>query len=58
MSSEKTTNQITIRVTEELKTRLEAEAKAQGRPLANYVKAIINEYLDSTDRVKKIAEKK
>ena len=42
MISEKTNDQITIRVTKELKERLETEAKAQGRPLANYIKAIIN----------------
>jgi len=56
--SEKANAQINLRVTEELKERLEAEAKAQGRPLANYIKAIINSHIESIDRAKKIAERR
>jgi predicted DNA-binding protein len=58
LKNEKANEQVTIRVTEELKTRLESEAKAQGRPLANYIKAIINEHIESQDRAKKIAERR
>lgn len=58
MISDKATEQITIRVTEELKNRLESDAKAQNRPLANYVKAILIEHVESVDRAKKISEYK
>lgn len=56
MESQKANDSIMIRVTPELKARLKAEADAQGRPLANYVKAIINGHIESIDRAKKIAE--
>jgi len=55
---EKTTTQVTIRLTEEMYERLSAEAYAQTRPLANYIKAILVEHLDSSDRLKKIADNK
>jgi predicted DNA-binding protein len=58
MESQKTNDQITIRVTKELKARLEAEAESQGRPLANYIKAIINAHIETIDRPKKIAERR
>lgn len=58
MKDEKNTVQLSIRVTEEFHERLVAEAKAQKRPLANYIKAILGEHLESIDRVKKIAERK
>ena len=58
MNNEKTIVQISIRLTEEMHQRLTAEADAQHRPLANYIKAILNEHLETLDRVKKIAEKK
>jgi predicted DNA-binding protein len=58
MESEKTNAQINLRVTEELKKRLEAEAKTQGRPLANYIKAIINQHMNELDKAKKIAEQR
>ena len=55
---EKTTVQLSVRVTDSLHQRLRAEAKAQGRPLANYIKAIINDHIESLDRAKKIAERR
>jgi len=58
LKTEKTTEQITIRVTESLKNRLETEAALQSRPLANYIKAILLSHFESIDRVKQIAEKK
>jgi predicted DNA-binding protein len=56
--NEKTTTQITFRVTESLNQRLLAESKAQKRPLANYIKAVLEEHLEYIDRAKKIAETK
>ena len=58
MNEEKASEQITIRITESMLKRLEAEAKAQVRPLSNYIKAILTEHLESLDRAKKIAEYK
>ncbi len=56
MEKEKTTVQLSVRVTESLHQRLAAEANIQNRPLANYIKAILIDHIDSLDRVKKIAE--
>jgi predicted DNA-binding protein len=56
--SEKANEQITIRVTEELKSRLESEASSQNRPLANLVKAVLINYIETLDAPKKIAERK
>lgn len=58
MISEKANEQITIRVTEELKSRLESEASSQNRPLANLVKAVLINYIETLDAPKKIAERK
>ena len=58
MYDEKTTVQLSIRITESMHNRLIAESKSQVRPLANYIKAILTEHLESLDRAKKIAEYK
>ena len=58
METGKATKFITLRVTEEMHERLSVEADSQNRPLANYVKAILFEHLDSIDRYKKIVENK
>ena len=58
MLIEKANEQISIRVTKELKEQLELEAKIQKRPLANYIKAILTEHLETSNRIKKIAEHK
>ena len=58
MYDEKTTTQLSVRLTEEMYRRLELEAKSQARPLANYVRAILIEHLETLDRHKNIAVKK
>lgn len=55
---EKTTKQITIRLTENFYNRLEAEAEIQNRPLANMIKAILVDYFETIDRAKNIANTK
>ncbi len=47
---EKTTTQITIRLTEEQKQQLFAAAEQEQRPVANLVKVAISEYLDRHKR--------
>jgi len=54
----KTTSKVTIRFTDELRARIQAEADAQERSESNMIKAILVDYFNSVDRPKKIAEKK
>jgi predicted DNA-binding protein len=58
MNLDKTSKQIAIRLTDEMYKRLSAEASMQTRPLANYIKAVLVEHLETLDRPKKIAELK
>ena len=58
MESQKANDYVMVRMTAEFKARLKAEAEAQGRPLANYIRAIIKDHIDSIDRAKKIAERR
>jgi len=47
-----------LRLTDELRSRIQAEAEIQRRTEANLVKAILEDYFYNLDRAKKIAEKK
>ena len=50
--------QIGVRVTSELRQKIREEAERQKRKEAQMVTVILEEYFDSIDRVKKIAERK
>lgn len=54
----KASTQVTIRLSDELRARIRAEAKAQERTESNMIKAILANYFDTIDLPKKIAERK
>lgn|GEM_PF-5627698 len=58
MESQKANNHVMVRMTTELKERLESEAKNQSRPLANYIRAVLINHINTLDTPKKIAELK
>ncbi len=45
----KTETKITFRVTYELKSRLEAQAQKEHRPVANLIHKIVEEYLEQQE---------
>lgn len=57
-SNTKTSTSVTIRMTEELRARIKAEAEVQGRSESNMIKAILADYFNTIDRAKKMAERK
>lgn len=46
----KTETQLTFRVTNEFKARLEAQAEKEHRPVANLVRKIVEEYVEQQER--------
>jgi len=54
----KTTTQVTIRLTDEFRARIKAEAESQCRTESNMIKAILEDYFNTIDRAKKIAERR
>lgn len=46
----KTDTQIGIRVTSQLKARLEAQAEKENRSVANLVKTVMEQYLDMKEK--------
>ncbi len=46
----KTETQVAIRVTNELKARLEAQAEKERRPVANMIRKVMEEYLDKQEK--------
>jgi predicted DNA-binding protein len=54
----KTNTQVTIRLTDEFRARIKSEADAQCRTESNMIKAILEEYFNTIDRAKKIAERR
>ena len=45
----KTDAQISCRITSEFKTRLEAQAKRERRPLSNLIIKVMEEYLEANE---------
>lgn len=45
----KTNAQIGFRVTDEFKTRLEAQAKRERRPVSNLIVKVLEEYLEQAE---------
>ena len=54
MNKEKATERIGIRVTPNLKLRIEQRAEEEGRSPSNIVIKIITDYLDKVDEAKKL----
>lgn len=54
----KATERIGIRVTPELKERLDKRAEEENRTLSNFVIATLVNYLDKVDEAKKLLNKK
>ena len=47
---EKTDTQISVRITNELKARLERQAKKERRSVSNLIIKVMEEYLDSQEK--------
>lgn len=47
---EKTDTQISFRVTNEFKERLEAQAEKERRPVSNMIRKVMEEYLDAQEK--------
>ncbi len=54
---EKTEAQIGIRVTNEFKERLEAQAERERRPVANMIRKVMEEYLDAREKEAEMLDK-
>jgi predicted DNA-binding protein len=54
----KALSRFSLRLPDELRARIQAEAEAQRRTESNMIKAILEEYFDTLDRPKKIAERR
>lgn len=58
MDKPKKNEKVGIRITEELRIKIQEEAMSQNRTESNMITTILEEYFDSKERFKKIAEKK
>jgi predicted HicB family RNase H-like nuclease len=56
MDNPKKIKNFSIRITEDLHQKLQQEAASQKRKTANLATLILEEYFESQDRIKKIAE--
>lgn len=57
MGKEKETTQIGFRISPEVKKKWEERAE-EGRPLSNFIKAVVNSYIDEIDKAKQLLNKK
>jgi len=57
LDKDKTSKYIGIRVTENLHNRISERAAEEGRPVANLIVKVVNDYLDGIDEAKKILKK-
>lgn len=58
MGKEKETTQIGFRISPEVKKKWEERAEEEGRPLSNFIKAVVNSYIDEIDKAKQLLNKK
>lgn len=58
MDNPKKAVQICVRITEELNEKIRQEAAIQKRKPANMINVILEDYFESKDRIKKIAERR
>jgi len=49
----KTETQVAVRMTNEFKARLEAQAEKERRPVANMIRRVMEEYLDQQEKLEK-----
>lgn len=54
----KATERIGIRITPELKERLDKRAEEENRTLSNFIVATLVDYLDKVDEAKRLLNKK
>lgn len=55
---EKANNRIGIRVTDDLRQKLEQRAEEEGRTMSNFIINTLTKYLDEIERAKEILNKK
>lgn len=58
MAKEKETTQIGFRISPETKIRWEKRAEEEGRPLSNFIKVVVNNYIDEIDKAKQLLNQK
>lgn len=58
MPKEKETTQIGFRISQETKKKWEERAEEEGRSLSNFIKMVVNSYINEIDNAKQILKRK